>query len=392
MKYLFPILFILPIFGQTIFINEIFSDMHYNSGGNITFSFSTDSLKHIALGDSVQDEITGGGEWVWNNSDFPVYSQFNLASPIYANSQVVQFDGSNDNFNKAAGATGHLNPNLSGQFSIAIYARPGDVTKNWCGILNKNETASQKVFWIGQHANDGWVSFGMYLDNSTETRFDANTSVTGWANNTWHKLVFTYDGDKQRVYFDGVLISTSASRGSGQPAGTSKAYISTTGAAYFPGYIAQIVFADTVWGLKEVKEFGNLAWGWLSKNGGVTRNGFNQGIIADTVYHAIGAAGTAAGRVDAWGASGGETLKVFNKAGDSQNFVLTTDSTRYTISSIIFAASDSIYFSAGAGETSYIDNVYLETAPAVAAVVNIYSNNFTGFPEFPDFINDEAIQ
>jgi len=34
----------------------------------------------------------------------------------------------------------------------------------------------------------------------------------------------------------------------------------------------------------------------------------------------------------------------------------------------------------------------LYTLPQAESNSNIYSNNFTGFPEFPDFINDEAIQ
>jgi len=35
---------------------------------------------------------------------------------------------------------------------------------------------------------------------------------------------------------------------------------------------------------------------------------------------------------------------------------------------------------------------YLNPCPSAPANVNIYANQFSGFPEFPDFINDEAIQ
>ncbi|TVM01899.1 MAG: hypothetical protein CV087_10235 [Candidatus Brocadia sp. WS118] len=99
---------------------------------------------------------------------------------------------------------------------------------------------------------------------------------------------------------------------------------------------------------------------WYSKNGGVFRDIENhpwaQGIINDTIYYPTPAS-IANGRFDAWGNSGGETLYVFNKAGDSQSFVLTTDSTRYTISSITFAENDSVFLSTTG--TVLIDNIYL---------------------------------
>jgi len=101
---------------------------------------------------------------------------------------------------------------------------------------------------------------------------------------------------------------------------------------------------------------------WYSKNGGVFRDIENhswaQGIINDTIYYPMPAS-TANGRFDAWGNSGGETLYVFNKAGDFQSFILTTDSTRYTIASITFAANDSIYLRTTG--TILIDNIYLTT-------------------------------
>jgi len=97
---------------------------------------------------------------------------------------------------------------------------------------------------------------------------------------------------------------------------------------------------------------------WYSKNGGVSRSnwGYNQIITNDTIYYPMPQC-EASGHLDAWGASGGETLYIFNKAGDSQDFTLTTDSTRYAITPIIFSENDSFYvYTAG---TAYIDNIYL---------------------------------
>jgi len=101
---------------------------------------------------------------------------------------------------------------------------------------------------------------------------------------------------------------------------------------------------------------------WLSKNGGVFRDLINhpfaQGVNNDTIFHSMPQCSVVTGYIDSWGASGGETLYIFNKAGDSQNFNLTTDSTRFAVSGILFDNADSVYiYSAG---TVFIDNLYLE--------------------------------
>ena len=51
--------------------------------------------------------------------------------------------------------------------------------------------------------------------NTCKLRFDANgtnaTGTTVFAVNTWYHVAFTYDGDKIRVYVNGVLEATSSS-------------------------------------------------------------------------------------------------------------------------------------------------------------------------------------
>ena len=95
---------------------------------------------------------------------------------------------------------------------------------------------------------------------------------------------------------------------------------------------------------------------WHSKNGGVTRPsmGFEQGIVNDTIYTAMPKC-AAYGYFTARGASGGETLYLFNKAGVSQSFVLTASNVVYEFSLIHFAANDSIYFRTSG--TIYLDDL-----------------------------------
>jgi len=104
---------------------------------------------------------------------------------------------------------------------------------------------------------------------------------------------------------------------------------------------------------------------WYSKNGDVSRGNvgvsgakweFNEIIRSDTIYIAVPQC-IALGYLDAWGETGGEVLSVFNKAGDIQSYILTTDSTRYNIEEITFADDDTFYV--GCADSAYLDNIYL---------------------------------
>jgi len=130
---------------------------------------------------------------------------------------------------------------------------------------------------------------------------------------------------------------------------------------------------------------------WYSKNAGVGRLNFefNQKIVNDTIYYPIPQT-EASGYLDAWGASGGETLYIFNRAGDSQNFVLTTDSTRYNVNTITFAANDSFYiYTAG---TAYIDNVYLVSPRSLTLADSGISGDKIGTAEVEYLHLDDALR
>jgi len=247
-----------------------------------------------------------------------------------------------------------------------------------------------------------------FLTNGTQARFYCYNSggefrrpSSSLSTNTWYLFVGIYDTTgatgSLNLYRNGT-VSAEALVGTANDTLRTPTGIAfnisgiASGALDMNADVSLLALYRGALSTKRAKEIGFLAANWNSENGGVTRDLANhpwaQGIISDTIFTAIGTTGTASGHVDAWGASGGETLYIFNKSGDVQSITnLSTLSQRFNIYSITFAASDSIYFYSPG--TVYIDNVYLEAGESSP---NAYSNSFTGFPKFSDFINDEAIQ
>jgi hypothetical protein len=108
-------------------------------------------------------------------------------------------------------------------------------------------------------------------------------------------------------------------------------------------------------------------YNWLSKNGSVSHSwgDFKIEVINDTIYFAVDSIIVMDGYIDAWGVSGGETLKIFNLVGDSQTFTLTTDSTRYYFDPIQFDAIDSFYIKCTGTDT--LDNFVLSAPGKLTA-------------------------
>jgi len=367
----------LHVFSQSSILNETFSDFtfdstdadlvwHYRfigdaeavndlSGNGLTLT------KVNSIGDSItanKSIILAGGAVVYGNGTSQYYS-INNANAIKANnfSTVVKYNL------EAAAADEYLYAYRFGRHRVLSTATlTSYVYYNGTGFVGGN-TADVKVdsTWhiaVFTKTSTGGTGGKLYLDNVLKVnRAEDTTAIVPFDN------VLTFYGNLNS--------GTSASNWS-------------------KGWINEAFMLNRILSTKEIAEITYLAAEWNSKNGGLFRSNwaFNQGFATDTISHVITVAGAAVGYIDAWGAAGGETLSVYNAAGDAQTFVLTTDSTRYTISSITFAENDSLFV--GSAGTVTVDNVYLETAPDVSP--NIYSNNFTGFPEFPDFINDEVIQ
>lgn len=366
-------------FGQVV-LNETFSNF---------FPDTTESNIDLIYGciksgciDSLEDHSA-------NNADMSIFSG-QYTDGVEQASILIQ-DGYCIDFNNNGTYTLVNNGILqtTGSISVACVLRLSSVSGFQYAVTHDNSSSLR-------HWN-------LYLNNAT-LRFQVWGATNAYrpqaslTTDTWYMFVGIYNttGPALDLYVNGVASTQSVS-------GTIPASLNSIaermnisgiagGTTDIDADISLVALYDGALGAKQAKEMGFLAANWNSENGGVTRDlasqPWAQGIVADTVFTSIGTTGTASGHIDAWGASGGETLYIFNKAGDAQTITnLSTLSQRFNIYSIDFAPSDSIYFYSPG--TIYIDNVYLEMGENSP---NIYTNQFTGFPEFPDFLNDEAIQ
>ena len=120
--------------------------------------------------------------------------------------QAVDLDGNGDYL-----SFGNVPLSPTGSFSISMWVMPRNLSVNWRGFASKwSVDNSQRSFWMGQHATDGWVRFGVYLNpNSGTQEFSTDTNQIILSNDTWAQVVCTYDGDVARIYIDGVLINQS---------------------------------------------------------------------------------------------------------------------------------------------------------------------------------------
>ncbi|MFW6163748.1 MAG: LamG-like jellyroll fold domain-containing protein [Planctomycetota bacterium] len=141
--------------------------------------------------------------------------------------QALRLDGSGDYVD--AGRWDH-----GGELTASLWVHPDNVADNWTGFFCSNSVPGEKVFWLGQHATDGHVRFGNYLDNTNETPLDTGRVVLG--NGKWQHVTATYDGHHQRIYVNGTLMATSPDRNTVQPSGDAPLWLGRTH-VYFDGML-----------------------------------------------------------------------------------------------------------------------------------------------------------
>ncbi|MCP4455142.1 MAG: LamG domain-containing protein [Planctomycetes bacterium] len=102
----------------------------------------------------------------------------------------------------------------TGQITVSFWVQPRGIITDWAGIVSKwTLDNSSNTFWVGQHANDGWVRFGIYPNGPTaETALDSGQAIL--TDGQWTHVVCTYDGDIQTIYANGIQVSVSPSRNS----------------------------------------------------------------------------------------------------------------------------------------------------------------------------------
>jgi hypothetical protein len=103
----------------------------------------------------------------------------------------------------------------AGAISIAFWVKPRNISQNWAGYVSKwTLDDSERTFWLGQHATDGWLRFGIYPGGPTaETALDSGQAIL--ANEEWTHIGCTYDGSIQKIYAGGVEIAASPPRTGG---------------------------------------------------------------------------------------------------------------------------------------------------------------------------------
>ncbi|TVM01823.1 MAG: hypothetical protein CV087_10355 [Candidatus Brocadia sp. WS118] len=95
---------------------------------------------------------------------------------------------------------------------------------------------------------------------------------------------------------------------------------------------------------------------WESKNGRVSRSwDFRIELNNDTIFSEMPKSQVKNGSIDLWGESGGESVKIYNLNGFNQTFIITTDSTRYSINPFFFADNDTFFI--GSIGNIIIDNL-----------------------------------
>ena len=374
-------------------INETFNNFNLPVLSNTLFLFLSDTASNDS--GSILKDLSGNGHTLSLNgfsNEAATYPHLTGVNPQYESGVALTMPGASDSvLTLSSGAAADLNIRL-GDYAITTIFKSGSLSGNRCiasksgssgggwAIYNFN-TALRVVF----RSNSGDVNVPDFTLASGKYYYvNANFDRDG---NATAKLYNLTDGTGPTTK------SISISSKSGEDLNATSSFIigrpSWSALWWYDGVIVSVRLMSRLVTDKEIVEDIYLSRGYSAKGLGIFRTDFNQGIIdEDTVYCAINSPGAAIGRIDAWGASGGETLTVFNKAGDTQSFELTTDSTRYTISSIAFAADDSIYFSAGAGDTLYIDNVYLEPAPPEISAAPV-SSSIAQFNQIQGIINLE---
>ena len=100
----------------------------------------------------------------------------------------------------------------TGAISVACWVKPRNIAQDWAGYVSKwTLDNSQRTFWMGQHATDGWLRFGIYPTGpAAETFVDSGQVIL--ADEEWTHIVCTYDGHVQKIYADGAEIVASPDR------------------------------------------------------------------------------------------------------------------------------------------------------------------------------------
>ena len=377
------------LFGQVV--NETFSDFTLPTDASTIANHILDGTYQTAP-DSIQEDLSAnnndlaadGAGWT---SMLDAYSSLGGTSPIYSGGNFLSFNGTDEFLRRDGGLSG-----TPDTFTIEFWVATDHTTTDRI-ICYMDLDLRTDGFEVYESTN----RIAIYVDDTGGHTLGIFPipAAAGALDGAWHYIAITYlfnDASGCIGYMDGLPVDTldNTTISSSLFAGVNEYFIGngSNEALWYDGDIAQVRLSSTVRTPQEVKEGYHLANGWYSKNGNVFRinlTTWNQGFYdSDTVYYPVADGSNSLGNwelsVDAKGGAAGDVLTTWIGSGAAITQTLTTSSTTYTLDlGAVTLSGDSLWFSASANDTVYIDNV------TVTDVSVGYENRFPRFPDFPKF-------
>jgi hypothetical protein len=399
MEKIIVIIFLFWTFCNSQIVNEAFGNW-YPDTAEATGFWVFDDAYHIAIGgDSVIKDLSSSNIAILTSvgTDFTTYSgvvdSLSGSSFMYNGGTMLNFAGLNQ-YLSAPDGSGELDDYIDAGTTSITYQIWFVYDSQYSGLAGKADYQS----WEGatsvimtRTSTSGRIQQFMNSILGTRTNNTTSTNEVNIGDNIYAAFVYEREiAERCSLYINGSYVVSadisahSENLNSIYPFNIAYNWV---GMAYpYDGYIAAIRVSKNAVSSNQVYLNQNLANGWYTKLNRVYRDGWNfyQGFYdGDTVYCPVadgGPSGTWQLSVDAKGTKSGDVLKAWIGNGIAFNQTLTTTSTIYTLDmGAVTLSGDSLYFSASASDTVYIDNVM------VTDMITDYENRFPVFPEAPVF-------
>ncbi|MCP4392873.1 MAG: hypothetical protein GY804_01165 [Alphaproteobacteria bacterium] len=353
MRIIFIILLLCQVtLGQ--FVNETFSNFYPTITDSLKMSFRFDTLNFV-------DTLNYADATIpitrINDDDLMVGDSMLAENVMYSGGQSVYF-------------------NLTGSDTTAYEMSAANITAISPGsddfrfdFIAKVEVSAAKQNLYESIAGDG-LRLSIEDDGSVQLLIDDGPSGTtynsggSYQDTTWHVYTVDLEGDSLRIYVDYAQIDTtidftgraSIDLSDELVIGRRETYAlwglqgHASGLSYWRGVVPAVV---------------PIAYGWYSKNDNITRDSwaFAQGFFdSDTLYFPVSDSTIIGGKwslsINAKGTKSGDVLTAWLGSGTPITQTLTASTTTYTLDlGAVDTSGDSLWFSASASDTVYIDNV-----------------------------------
>lgn len=366
-QILFILLLTLTTFGQTVKTWTFDSFYPDSTGKHLVgeWLFSAQPERDLT---AYGNDLTASG-FSANFADEAV-----SGNPFYKDSTSLKFNGTSEFLSITSG-------------SATDFVMTDGEDYTWAFTVYMNASYSGTVIGKGnlyyfRVANPGLNGNGWYLQwNDGVEYYTQSVFGFGLTTGNWYNVVIKWDdSDSVYTYKNGVAQGNLANAGSGNFASIGNVGASTdfyigkiAAGQYFSSTLAYASMSNSAWTDKQIAEFGNLATGWYSKSGNVSRDSVDawyQTFDTDTLTSAIGVASTLASNqewyvtVTAKAKTSADTLDIyFVGKSSTQRKPVGTSWTTFTLpmgDGFNLTATDSIAI--GGGADFDFDNVIVSKA------------------------------